>query len=266
MHDPLPTIVCDIFSLIVQIISYTLSQTAKQGCCTSWNTLCKSCNWSIFLVRGWPIRMVKTSCWLRFGMFHHAAWAVGSCSSGPPAAGTVRTQSTGGFTVLTGHPVVSLAVTSPILRYLLWKVREPTFDDACDPVMEWLSLSAIMLSWKSRPFVLLSAHSGLGAPPADHRAIMPPSMTKSRNFHNTIIGTKLHSQLHVNIWNIDWRLLFVECKSNLALSVTPFMVYSCENRAIMTIPLPSSSLLTERERGGQTSCNPTLESRSPWSL
>ena len=30
-------------------------------------------------------------------MFHHAAWAVGSCSSGPPAAGTVGTQSTGGF-------------------------------------------------------------------------------------------------------------------------------------------------------------------------
>ena len=30
-------------------------------------------------------------------MFHHAAWAVGSCSSGPPAAGTVGTQSTGGL-------------------------------------------------------------------------------------------------------------------------------------------------------------------------
>ena len=30
-------------------------------------------------------------------MFHHAAWAVGSCSNGPPAAGTVGTQSTGGF-------------------------------------------------------------------------------------------------------------------------------------------------------------------------
>ena len=30
-------------------------------------------------------------------MLHHAAWAVGSCSSGPPAARTVGTQSTGGF-------------------------------------------------------------------------------------------------------------------------------------------------------------------------
>ena len=26
--------------------------------------------------------------WLRFGMFHHPAWAVGSYSSGPPAGGT----------------------------------------------------------------------------------------------------------------------------------------------------------------------------------
>ena len=30
-------------------------------------------------------------------MFRHPAWAVGSCSSGPPPAVTVRTQSTGGF-------------------------------------------------------------------------------------------------------------------------------------------------------------------------
>ena len=26
--------------------------------------------------------------WLRFGMFHHPAWAVSSYSSGPPAGGT----------------------------------------------------------------------------------------------------------------------------------------------------------------------------------
>ena len=30
-------------------------------------------------------------------MFRHPAWAVGSYSSGPPAAGTVATKSTGGF-------------------------------------------------------------------------------------------------------------------------------------------------------------------------
>ena len=38
--------------------------------------------------------MVKTFCWLRFGWFRHPSWAVGSFSSGKPAAGT---RSTGGF-------------------------------------------------------------------------------------------------------------------------------------------------------------------------
>ena len=46
---------------------------------------------------GWPIRMVKTSRWLLFGIVHHPAWGVGNCSSGLPAAKTVGTESTGGF-------------------------------------------------------------------------------------------------------------------------------------------------------------------------
>ena len=46
---------------------------------------------------GWPISLVKTSCWLRFGMFRHPAWAVGRFRWGQTAAVTVRTESTGGF-------------------------------------------------------------------------------------------------------------------------------------------------------------------------
>ena len=38
-------------------------------------------------------------------MFRHPAWAVGSYSSGPPAARAVGTKSTGGFTEQMGHPV-----------------------------------------------------------------------------------------------------------------------------------------------------------------
>ena len=34
---------------------------------------------------------------LKFGMFRHFAWAEGSYSGGPPAAGTARIKSTGGF-------------------------------------------------------------------------------------------------------------------------------------------------------------------------
>ena len=37
---------------------------------------------------GWPLSSVTTFRLLRFGMFHHLAWAVGSCKSGPPAART----------------------------------------------------------------------------------------------------------------------------------------------------------------------------------
>ena len=46
---------------------------------------------------GWQVRSVKTSRWLTFGMFRHPVWAVGSYSSGPLAASTVVTKSTGGF-------------------------------------------------------------------------------------------------------------------------------------------------------------------------
>ena len=38
-------------------------------------------------------------------MFPHPVWAVGSYSSGPQAARTVGTQSTGGLTDLICHPV-----------------------------------------------------------------------------------------------------------------------------------------------------------------
>ena len=37
-------------------------------------------------------------------MFRHPAWAVGSCSSGQPAAGIVGTKSTGGFDHPDGSP------------------------------------------------------------------------------------------------------------------------------------------------------------------
>ena len=37
-------------------------------------------------------------------MFRHPAWAVGSYSGGPPAAGTVGTKSTGGFYRADGSP------------------------------------------------------------------------------------------------------------------------------------------------------------------
>ena len=50
-----------------------------------------------YVNRGWLIWSVTTSCWPEFGMFRHPAWAVGSYSSGPSAAGTVWTKSMGGF-------------------------------------------------------------------------------------------------------------------------------------------------------------------------
>ena len=41
-------------------------------------------------------------------MFRHPAWAVGRCSSGPPAATTAGTKSTGGFlSILMGRPLYS---------------------------------------------------------------------------------------------------------------------------------------------------------------
>ena len=60
---------------------------------------------------GWPISLMKTSRWLRFEMFRHPAWAVGSYSSGPPAAETVGTKSTGGFHQGDGSPCIALMLT-----------------------------------------------------------------------------------------------------------------------------------------------------------
>ena len=40
------------------------------------------------ITTSWPRWSGTRFCWLRFGMFHHPAWAVCSYSSGPPAEGT----------------------------------------------------------------------------------------------------------------------------------------------------------------------------------
>ena len=63
-------------------------------------------------------RMVKTSCWLKFAIFRHPALAVGSYSSGPPAARTIRTKSTGSFhhsSVLPVPTTSKCTVTTPQL-------------------------------------------------------------------------------------------------------------------------------------------------------
>ena len=58
--------------------------------------------------RGWPFCVVATSCWLRLWKFRHTAWAVGSCSSGPPApAGTVGTKSGAGYYSPERSPCIS---------------------------------------------------------------------------------------------------------------------------------------------------------------
>ena len=58
------------------------------------------------VVQGVPAGLGPGLGCLRFGMFHHTTWAVGSCSSGPPAKGTPQmlvnpTQ----VRDLLGHPV-----------------------------------------------------------------------------------------------------------------------------------------------------------------
>ena len=52
----------------------------------------------------WHISSMKTSSWLGLWMFRQPAWAVGSCSSGPPTARSAGSQ----WEVVTtqnGHPV-----------------------------------------------------------------------------------------------------------------------------------------------------------------
>ena len=58
---------------------------------------------------GRHICLVKASCWLEFWIFLHPAWAVGSYSSGPSAAGTVGTKVTGGFYQADVSPCNSLS-------------------------------------------------------------------------------------------------------------------------------------------------------------
>ena len=43
-------------------------------------------------------------------MFHHPAWAVGSYSSGPPAARSAGTKSAGGFPRPLGSPCTSIGI------------------------------------------------------------------------------------------------------------------------------------------------------------
>ena len=57
---------------------------------------------------GWPMSLMKTSSWLGFWEFRHPVWAVGSYLSGPPAAGTDGTESTGGFHQRHGSPCTYL--------------------------------------------------------------------------------------------------------------------------------------------------------------
>ena len=57
-------------------------------------------------------------------MFRYPAWAVGSHSSGLPAAGTVGTKSTGGFYQADGSPCIgfenldSKIISTPLLKGL----------------------------------------------------------------------------------------------------------------------------------------------------
>ena len=48
------------------------------------------CHLIFYWDTGWPIWSVSTSRWLGFVMFGHPAWAVGSCSNGPWAAGRLK--------------------------------------------------------------------------------------------------------------------------------------------------------------------------------
>ena len=55
-------------------------------------------------VTGWPKLTWKTSSSVGFGMFSHPAWAVGNYNSGPAAAESAGTKSTGGFPRPLGPP------------------------------------------------------------------------------------------------------------------------------------------------------------------
>ena len=65
----------------------------------------------LWCTTGWPKWMWKTSRWVKLGMFHHPAWEVASYSSGPAAAKTVWTWSTGGFHQRDGSPCFSCHLT-----------------------------------------------------------------------------------------------------------------------------------------------------------
>ena len=63
-------------------------------------------------------------------MFRHAAWAVGSCNSGPPAARTVGTKSTGGFYRPDRSPCISVYDT--YLASLCPKIYVPRLNSQKD--------------------------------------------------------------------------------------------------------------------------------------
>ena len=69
-------------------------------------------------------------------MFHHPAWAVGSYSSGPPAARSAGTKSTGGFPRPLGPPCIAKEIPhwvkkagSPndVLQFILFVLLETIF-------------------------------------------------------------------------------------------------------------------------------------------
>ena len=104
---------------------------------------------------GWPIRMVKTSCWLsRFGIICRPAWAVGSYSSSPSAARTVGTKSTGSFCILIDHPVCPQG-----LRSGLGWLRFEMLPNTAYAVGDYSSCPPARVSpWSRQPYYLSVNH------------------------------------------------------------------------------------------------------------
>ena len=96
----------------------------------------------LWCTTGWPKCMWKTSRWVKLGMFHHPAWAVASYSSGPAAARTVGTKSTGGFSRPDGSPCNRMwswgqwCHNDPIITALTFEGDDPLSADEGEVVAE----------------------------------------------------------------------------------------------------------------------------------
>ena len=100
--------------------------------------------------------MVKTSRLLKHGMFYHPAWAVGSYSSGTPAA---VTKSTGGFNHPDGLPCMAGRLTGCD--------RHDATRSAFIPLIDFsLSLSSLFLI---RPELLINRLFEIGSCPEGGR-------------------------------------------------------------------------------------------------